>query len=816
MKKLLITLFLIATVLVSHETLTAQNIPANIDFRSIRIDDLSDEQVLEFVKRAENSGLSQTELENMALSRGMRASEITKLRARIQQLSQQNRQPGDTISSESRTVSDNFNLMEKKELPEEETTPDTNKLQIFGHNLFKQDNLTFQPSLNIPTPANYILGAGDQINLEVWGASQQSYSLTVSPEGNIQIPNVGPVRVGGLTIEKASELIINRLSTIYSGLKGAQPNTFAQVSLGNVRTIKVTVAGDASMPGTFTLPPFATAFNALYVASGPAANGSFRNIRIVRNGETISQTDLYDFLLKGETTNNLRLQDEDLIFVEPLQNRVTLSGQVNRPAHYEMKETETLADLMSFAGGFAPGAYSRRLQVHRETETARRILNVEKELFSSFLLQSGDSIHVGEVTPLYDNRVSVRGAVMREGDFALTEGMTVSELVALAEGVREDAFLERAALYRLDNQRRMTVLEVDLKEILNSNNRNIVLQREDMLWISSVDDLREELNVRIIGEVQQQGSYPWAEGITLGEAIRLAGGLNEAASLARVEVARRMSNRTDTIVPQTVTEIFTFAIDQNLSLADEASSFELSPFDIVFVRKSPGYQPQQLVQASGEVNFPGSYAIHGNTEYISDLIERAGGFSADAYLPGASLIRRNNSNRQSRIQRLQSLETGESAILTDSLAEDQQVEYIGIDLEKIIKNPRSQHDLILTNGDILEIPKQLQTVRMTGAVLYPTSAIYQPRRGVRNYIARAGGFAENAMKRKVYVLHPNGSVDRTLNYGLFQVYPEVQPGSEIIVPLKPEREGRTLQETIAISSALTSLALVIVTLINQF
>jgi protein involved in polysaccharide export with SLBB domain len=542
-------------------------------------------------------------------------------------------------------------------------------IKVFGHDMFRRVNLSFEPGINIPTPSNYELGPGDELIIEVWGASQQSYNLTIAPEGHISIGSLGPVRVSGLTVEQASELIINRLSSIYSGLKGTNPNTFAQVSMGNARSIKISITGDAYMPGTYTLPAFATAFNALYIAGGPAEKGSFREIRVIRDGEVVTTMDLYDFLLKGETKLNIRLQDEDLIFIGPYKNQTTISGEVKRPAIYEMLENETLENLITYSGGFTADAFKKRLQVDRKTESQRTLLNVESTLFSSFLMRNGDSIPVGKIIDRYENRVTINGAVWREGIYELTDGLTMSGLISRAEGLRDDAFMNRAAVYRLQDNLQLEVIDVNLQRILNGEDSDIPLKREDMVMISSITELQPELTVRIMGELQAPGTFPWGKHLTLGELIRLSGGLSESASLARVEVARRVVNQEAVRPGDKVTEVFSFPLDAGLSLEDKASSFELEPFDMVFVRRSPGYEEQVLAQVRGEVNFPGSYAITKRSERISDLVIRSGGITDDAYLAGATLNRRVDTAQVSKLDRMSVIDTSEATLDLREIAE---------------------------------------------------------------------------------------------------------------------------------------------------
>lgn len=816
MNRKFFVIFMLFTALMVFSNMTpisaqAQPVEINqIDFRRIKVDELSDQQVRQFMRRAESSGMSMQELEAEAISRGMPYNEAVKLRNRIAALDQLPEEQA-LQTEKGRTLAPGNMLSQRPDsalVVEEDAGP-----VVFGYDLFRKENLSFAPSLNIPTPRSYILGAGDELSIEVWGASQQSYTLSVSPEGQIRISNLGPIQVGGLSVEQASELIINRLSTIYSGLRGSQPNTFAQVSLGNIRSIKITIAGDAFMPGTYILPAFATAFNALYYAGGPAENGSFRDIRIVRDGKTAGTIDLYDFLIRGETELNIRLQDDDLIFIGPYNQRATIFGEVKRPAIYELRENETLADLIQFAGDFTSSAFTRQLQVDRKTESQRQLLGVEKELFSSFMMRNGDQVEVGEILETYENRVSIRGAVFREGDFALKEGMTVTELIKQAEGLREDAFMNRAAIYRLQDNLELQVIDLNLGAVIQNQAPDIALQKEDLLMVSSVLEMQQERTIRIMGEVQQPGEFQWARGTSLGEVIRKADGFTDAASLAKVEVARRISNRTSIATGLNTTEIFTFPIDPSLNIQDEASSFQLEAFDLVFVRRSPGYQTQKLVQVNGEVIFPGSYALSRKNESISELVSRSGGITPEAYLPGATLRRKVKSSDKDRLLRLAALETEGLEFAVDTI--DVEFHNIGINLQRILENPNSRHDLILMEGDILEIPQQLQTVRTSGAVLYPVTAPYRDNATARKYVSGAGGFSDNARKNRVYVVYPNGSVDRTRNILGIRSYPAVEPGSEIIVPMKPERQGRTLQETIAISSAITSLALIIVTLANK-
>jgi protein involved in polysaccharide export with SLBB domain len=804
-------LLLISALLISFSPeINAQQLNINqIDFSSIKVDNLTDAQVKQFIGRAKATGMSIPEMEAEAISRGMPYDEVLKLRERISALEM----------GEDKTVGQG-DVDERKASFSTDTKVQTqaqlDDVDIFGSNLFKRKDLTFEPSLNIPTPPDYQLGSGDVLNIEVWGASQSSFKLKISPEGQIFVPSLGPIQVSGLTVERATWLIINKLSTIYSGLKGASPNTFAQVTLGNIRSIKVTIAGEAFMPGTYTLPAFATVFNALYFAGGPGGNGTYREVKVIRSGNTIANIDLYSFLLKAESSQNIRLQDEDMIFIGPYKNRVMLSGEVIRPAIYELRENETLSDLISYAGGYTSSAFHKSLVVNRKTESERRLLNVDSDLFSSFLMKNGDVLKVGKILERYENRVTIRGAVFREGEYALKEGMTLTDLINKAEGLREDAFTSRASIYRLLDNLEVEVIDVDLKAILENPAMDLQLKREDLLLISSILELKQERTVNIVGEVQKPGSFPYADNISLGELIRKAGGLKHSASLAMVEVARRVQNRAATESSETISEVFNFPIDENLSVNDEGSSFRLKPFDIVFVRTSPGYKKQELAKAEGEFTFPGSYAIAQKGERISDLVARAGGLTPDAYLPGATLLRKIDDTQREQAERIKELE-GDNLEIDANIDEQMNNSHqpIGINLEKILKYPKSNEDLLLVEGDILRVPQQLQTVRLSGELLNPVTTRYLRNVTLRRYVAHAGGFTDNARKSKVFVVYANGSVNKTRNFIFFRVYPKIEPGAEIVVPTKPERDGVSLQETLAISSSLSSIALVTISIINQ-
>jgi len=834
----------------------------------VDVDKLSDDQLRQYLKAMQERGLSQSQVEVALRQRGMSEAQIQKLRARVQ-----------SLGSSARTNEFGGGDRDRQAVPDidqaisflqiNKPKVDTLRAHIFGASLFGNPALTFEPSMNIATPDNYRIGPGDEIVIDIWGASEANFTTTVTPEGSILIRNLGPIQVSGLTIDEARAKIIGRLSSIFSGLRGPDPNTFAQVSLGNIRSVKISVVGEAVQPGTYTVSSLSTVFNVLNVAGGPTSNGTFRDIQVVRNNKVIAHLDLYQFLMTGEQKNNIRLEDQDIIRIGPYFQRVVLKGEKKRKENiYELKDGETLADLIEYAGGFSDKAYTSRLVVKRNTEKERRLLDVSSSEFKNFKLQAGDMITIEPILERFENRVQITGAVFREGEYQLHEGLTVKGLIEKAEGLRGDAFLERGTIYRTKDDYSTEVIPFNVRELFKEGSADIPLQREDLVKISSIYDLNEEFYVEVKGEVGKPGVYPYMANMTVEDLIVLGGGFLESACNSHIEIVRRFKSDPKTENAQ-VAEIFTFNISPDLRMDKKDLEFTLKPFDMLFVRRSPGYQLQQTVQISGEVLYPGFYGIQTKNERISDLVKRAGGLTNDAYVPGATLIRKTEyyeyrNDRDAQIAKINDLKrknatlaaSGQNALteaeyhrrqrLTqlknpedmngleeiyetkretlleleqrDSVALGTRIkesEAIGINLAAILKNPGSKYDLILKDGDILNIPKELQTVRLRGELLYPVTVRYDKRNSFMSYVSQAGGFTENAKKRKAYVVYPNGSVDRTRSFLGIRNFPDVQPGSEIIVPSKPERRPLTAQETIGITSGIATLGLLILNLVNN-
>jgi len=797
--------------------ITAQDIPS--DLGKVKVEELTDTQIESMVKRAEESGMTQQQLEAAAMSRGMSASQIQKLRERIEQLQ----------TAQSSQVAEGSRLREKTELSkrqerlfddimpfEEDTLIKEKKKPIFGRTLFQTELLTFEPSLNIPTPKYYVLGPGDELVIDIWGASQANYQQEISPDGYIFIDNLGPVYVSGYTIEKASAVLKNRLTSIYSGLSGDNPNTFVQTSLGKIRSIKVSVVGEATVPGSYTLPSLSTVFNALYLAGGPNEKGTLRNIQIIRDGEKFAEVDVYDFLINGNGQVNKQLKDNDIIMILPYENRVETEGEVKREAIYELKPYETVKDLILFAGGFTETAFRERVKIERNTGSQKAFFDVSTDQFTAFQLQNGDILEVEKVLNRFENRVKVEGAVFRPGYYQLTEGMTVMDLINKANGLREDAYLAYASLFRLNEQNKLSVVPVSVIDIKTGLDADIVLQREDMLKIPSVFDLEERFTVSIEGEVQEPGKYTYHENLTIQEVIVDAGGLKQSSSFSRIEVARRVVDKKAMAPKSEIAEVFSFSVDENLKLQNSDTSFTLMPYDVVFIRKSPGYEEQKYVILEGEVAFPGKYALQNKDERISDIIERAGGFTDEAYIPGSRLVRKTEVDEE----RLRALEAIQQQSVEDTLdtklITKEKDQPIGINMEKIVNNPGSKYDLILQEGDEITIPKEWQTVKASGALLYPVNIRYENGRSARYYINRSGGFAQNAKKSKVYVIYANGSVKRTHQFLFYNFYPSIEPGAEVVVPEKPERKGMSTQESISLATAVSTLGLVMLRIVDSF
>lgn len=816
-----------------------------VNIKDIKVDQLSDEQIKTLIQRAETIGYSDLQLEQMGRSQGMKEEEILKLKKRVELLRKEGG-ANDNFTSKSNT-SYNQSFVRQLNYPADSSkykgiSEDEKQMlfiensfgrlrpQVFGSELFSNHNLTFQPDLNMPTPQGYIIGPNDELLIDITGDNETSYNLTVSPEGYINVEFIGRVLVGGLSIEAASIKLRNALAASFPAIKTGR--TQVSVNLGNIRSIKVILIGEVVKPGSYTLPSLASVFNALYASGGPNANGSFRKIEVIRNNRVVRTIDIYDFLLKGMQDNNVGLQDQDVIRVPVYDTRVELGGEVKRPAIYEMLTGESLQDALDFAGGFTTRAYTVNVKVFQNTARERRITDVFADEFSSYEPRNGDQYIVEAILDRFENRVLLQGAVFRPGAFEVKPGLTVKELIARADGLKEDAFLSRGYIYRLKQDNTQELITFNVGQVLSGSAADIVLQREDIVQISSIFDLRDEYRVTIQGEVRTPESFPYVDNMTIGSLIQMAGGFKEGASPNRIEISRRKSNIDLNSSSASAAEVYTIDVDQDLHI--DQNEFVLQAFDIVSVRSDSRVEPQRQVLIEGEVLFPGFYTIKKKDDRISDIIERAGGLTVFAYPKGASLRRPNKEHKQGaadlgsiqaeeerlekerrllNLQRLSEDDTHNTLAVTD-LQEIVSSDLVGISLDKILDHPKSKWDMYLEDGDIIRVPKALQTVKVTGEVLRPNNVAFDKGKSFKSYIKSAGGFTRNASKKGTYIQYANGSVDAAGKFLFFNQYPDVEPGAEIFVPNRGPREKVTTQGWVGISTAIVSMAAMIFSLLK--
>lgn len=700
-------------------------------------------------------------------------------------------------------VSDDITIF-KEELSEE---------QVFGRNIFNTSNLTFEPSSNLPTPANYRLGAGDEIIIDIWGNNQVSIQETISPDGAISIDNLGLVFLNGMTVNQATSYLRKELNKLYAGLADENPTSHIKVSLGNSRTIQVNVMGEVYQPGTYALSAFSTVFHALYSAGGVSDIGSLRNIQVVRNGKNIANVDIYDFIMHGKTKDDINLQEGDVIIVSPYEALVKIEGNVKRPMKYEMQNDETVATLLKYAGNFTSDAYTRSIKVVRQNGKEYQIFTVENIDFSVFKLKDGDVLTAEAILDRYENKLEIKGAVYRPGIYQFGGNLnTVKQLVEKADGVMADAFLGRAVLHRQREDLTREIIQVDMKGILNGTKPDIALKRNDVLYIPSIHDLKDLGNVEVFGEVARPGKYIFADNMTLEDLIIQAGGLLESASTVKVDVSRRIKDSKSTETSSTIGEMYSFALKDGFVVDGEAG-FVLEPYDQVYVRRSPGYQPQVNVKVEGEILYNGTYALTSKSERLTDLVKKAGGVTPFAYVKGSKLMRKANEEELKRMADVMKLMKREMGNLADSLKlELDSIFPVGIDLEKALANPGGEADIVLREGDQLIIPEMTNTVKINGAVMMPNTVTYQKGESLKYYISQAGGFANGARKSKAFIIYMNGNVAEVKGTGKKLI----EPGCEIVVPVKDKSKADkwNIQTILGIASSIGSLGLTAASVAN--
>ncbi len=781
-------------------TLQAQN-PASVD-----VNNLSDQQIQQIVTEVNSRGLTIDQAAQMAQMQGATPIQIEQLKRRIQEL---NFTKGKSIANPSGQAaqSSTFSREAFSEKVVIKASPEVKR--IFGFQLFNSENLTFEPPVNMPTPQNYVLGIDDELTISVWGASQQTYQLRIGTDGAVTIPDIGPVYVSGMEFTKAQELIKKRLISIYQGMNGPNPNTYADVSISNLRSIKINVIGEVMAPGTYTLPSTTSAFNALYLSGGPNENGSFRNIQLIRDNKTIKTIDVYDYLINANMQGNIQLREQDIIYIPTYQKRVEASGAFKRTGIFELTEKEKLSDLIRYLGGFTDQAYQAQLSLTRITDSEKKVIDISQSIFESFVPNNGDSIVASKIIDRYENRVNISGAVFRPGTYELTDGLQLSGLIRKAQGVTENYFGNRGLIVRLQNNLAPMTLSFNVDDILKGIN-DIKLQREDQVIIQDIFSMREKRIVQILGEVQKPGEFNFTDNMTLKDLIFKAGGFTEAASESFIELARRHNYAESNLMSDELVKLFQFNIDRKLNLDPKADTLRLQPFDYIYVRKAPSYHQQRTVTISGEVRFPGAYSIGSKNERISDLINRSGGLMPHAFIKGARMKRANPDS----IQKAEILRNNLPDSLTTKAKKQIVNDKLELRLEDILKNPGSDFDYVLKDDDQIIIPEVSQEVRISGEIQNPIGLAYQHGKSLKYYINRSGGFSDNARKGKTFVIYSDGTTQVTRSFFCHN-YPTIEPGCQIIVPQKPEKQRvDNTAKWLGIASTMATVAIAISYLIK--
>ena len=816
------------------------------DLSNVNFSELNDSQIDLLLRRAGSQGYNQFDLLKMARAQGFTQADIENLDKRFKS--------AQTIArvAESASAPLEETRLRKQWLENIEIFRE-NDSDVFGYNVFTGTSfLSFQSNLNLPTPSDYILGAGDKMFIDVYGESESYFQAEISPEGYAILENIGPVNLNGLSLEKAKLRLTNRFKKVYPGIQSRK--TFLNISVGIPRAIRINIAGEVNLPGTYNFSAFNTLYNALYVAGGITENATLRDIKLFRNNKLISTVDVYKFLTEGDGSSNVRLENNDLILVNTYSNRISIDGAVKSPGKFEMKDEETLLDLLNYAGGLSENAFRKSIKLTRIIDGQLKVVDINSDQFDFFKPMDGDKYMIEKIIEKYNNRVIVNGAVFRPGTFSLTEEMTVKNLIDKAEGLKTDVFFDKAYITRTNEDYSTSTIALNLKDELK--NPNFILQEEDVLNILSINDLSEENYIEISGQVNNPGIFPFSKNITLSDLILLAGGFKENATSNRIEINRRLSS--NELNENNISEILTFDLDKNLN----NNSIIIEPFDQIIVRKNPNFYTQQYARVEGEVMYPGKYAISSKNERISDLINRSGGFKNMAYLKGATLIRLTEfaelqSDLNKKIKSLNDLKnkvsskegalTESELLLIERIDEDlkniesnknenqilssyakserineilkknsvdgdipiSKSEAIGIDLTSIVNSPRSKSDLLLKEGDVIIVPKKLETVRLRGELLYPTTVRFVSNKSLKYYINSSGGFDNKAKRSGTYIVYANGDVARTKKFLFFNIYPKAEPGSEVIVPKKSIKNPIAANQLLNFTTGLATLILAI-------
>ncbi|WP_418645853.1 SLBB domain-containing protein [Tenacibaculum insulae] len=802
MKKELFKSILVALMLFLGTTIYAQG-----EMSKVQVDSLSDKQVEAYRDRIKKEGYTVEQALAIAKTRGMSELQAQKLKTRIRDLgsSNLNRTTSDSKTESSSNQNQSFfgltGGVESKRKKE----------KLFGYDFFNNPNISFTPNLNVATPESYVIGAGDVLSIDLWGAAEVNYEKKVNKQGAINIQGVGYIYLVGLPINAAKSKIKNYLRRIYAGI-GASNRSYNKVhfavSIKEVRNVQVSIVGEVKVPGSYSLSAFSTVLNSLYAAGGPTKNGSFRNIRLFRAGEKIADFDFYDFLINGSEVGNITVQDQDVIIIKPYQKLINIEGAVKRPGFYEMKSSETVSDLLSFCSGFTSKAYKQNIIIERINGIQKEIVEIPFNKISKENLKDGDYITINEVADEFLNKVSIRGAVFQPGKYEYVEKLTLKDLLSKAEGVTKEAFLDRGIIVRTYDKTNKETISFSLRE----ENNNLFLKENDAVYIYSKDELKEKEFITINGAVNKAGKFDFMSSMQIEDLIALGGGLKDGADATMIDVSRRLKDGSF----ETISENFDLKASNNLE-GTANDNFELKPFDIVSVRYIKGYTAQKTVFIKGEVNFSGKYSLSTKNERISDLIDQADGLTKFAYTEGAFLTRKSNSKEEKKqLEMISNLDN--LAETTTQEIKKKKAFKIGISLNKILAKggKNSKYDLILEEGDELFIPSERQTVKVEGEVLSPSMVRYEKGKNFQYYIENSGGFSSNAKKSRAYVIHANGDIKTTKRFLFFKSYPEIKPGSVVLIPNKPEnKKAMSTQEVIAITTGLATLGVLVKTLTDK-
>lgn len=781
---------------------------------------MSDSQVIEYVKTEAAKGTSQQMIATELLKRGATQDQLLRIKS---QVNQQNQNTSNINTPTSRptlrkdVTSETYALRNDSiarllEYQREYGLLEDNKPVIFGKNIFNQKNLSFLPNMNIPTPEDYKLGPGDEIVIDIWGASQASLQQIISPEGSIVVDRLGPVYLNGMTIREANSYIQQKFSSVYSGIGNEGGSSQIKLTLGQIRTIQINILGEVAVPGTYALSSLSSVFHALYNAGGINDIGSLRSIQLYRKGKLIKTIDIYQYLLNGNASGETRLMDGDIIMVPPYISLVEIVGKIKRPMFYEMTVTETLSDLIKYSGGFTGDAYKEKIDITRKTGKYDKAYTVSSKDFENFILDDKDSIFISAGLNQFDNRVEIKGAVFRPGYYEVGEQIkTIKNLIEKAGGIKENAFLNRAILTREKADLTRETVPINLKNLLEGRTADINLKKNDMLLVASDSVLVELGSFTIYGDVQVPGEYNYAEGTSIEDLIIKAGGLLKSASLAKVDVSRRIVDPLSIESPNVIADIYTFNIKNGL-VVDGPPDFVLNPYDQVYVRRSPGYIEQRNIEIAGEVLFPGKYALKEKTERLSDIVKRAGNLTPHAFSAGARLLREKTIMEMTEERKaMQALSKGLKDSISTDLLNINPYYSVGIELDKAIANPKSEYDLVLREGDQLIVPEYDNTVRINGSVMYPNTVLYKKGQKVSYYINQAGGYSDLAEKKRAYIVYMNGTVAKVKGSNR----DAIQPGCNIVIPSKEQKEKMSLAQILSLGTSVTSMASVVALLINN-